>query len=87
MADPTPVLTPQTTDPELTTVPTAAPTPNGTTATGADVEMVDSQPIKSEVRYPTFNARTLLLTFPANTATCTSDTRCCTYANAQFTTP
>ncbi|KAF2682529.1 hypothetical protein K458DRAFT_405779 [Lentithecium fluviatile CBS 122367] len=46
MADPVPTPSPQNVDPELTSISTLIP--NGTTATSTDVEMTDSQPIKTE---------------------------------------
>lgn len=87
---PVPVPEPQTTAPELAPAPTPAPIPNGTAATSADVDMVDSQPIKTEVRVPH-----VVLPFTvadeviANTSASTSHTYTChrTRTLAQFTAP
>jgi hypothetical protein len=87
MADPTPVSAPIPTDPSLSSLPTPAPIPNGTTAASADVEMVDSQPIKTEVGVPNYELAERRLTCTANTATRSANTRrrAHTYI-AQFTT-
>jgi len=87
MTDPSPISAPPITDPELTSISTPAPIQNGTPTTNVDVEMIDSQPIKTEVRSSISYKPKQLLTLLADTTTRTSYTRRRTHTDAQFTTP